>query len=308
MKKLNRIFGPIPSRRLGRSLGISPIPKKVCNYSCIYCQLGRTDAMTNTRKSYYKVKNIIEELKEYLEETEDFDIITLVGEGEPTLYLDLEELLIEIKKITEKPVAVITNGALIYDENVQKALMQADIILPSLDAYNEKLYKKIDRPFGNLNFKREIDSLIEFSKIYKGQIWLEIMLVHGYNSSPMDIDNFAELLKNIRYDKIFINTPVRPPAESFVEMATEEELEYASKKLKAISIEKLSSGNFFSDIKDNYEAILNIIKRHPMTQFEIKSFLESRKANNPDEIFERLNLDKKVNHINYKGIYTYRLK
>ena len=102
MKKLNRIFGPIPSRRLGRSLGISPIPKKVCNYSCIYCQLGRTDAMTNTRKSYYKVKNIIEELKEYLEETEDFDIITLVGEGEPTLYLDLEELLIEIKKITEK--------------------------------------------------------------------------------------------------------------------------------------------------------------------------------------------------------------
>lgn len=306
--KLNLIFGPIPSRRLGRSLGISPIPKKTCNYSCIYCQLGRTTAMKNTRESFYKVETIINELKEYLEETNAFDVITIVGEGEPTLYLDLKELILEIKKITDKPVAVITNGSLLSETEVREALMEADIVLPSVDGYNEKIYKKVDRPFGKLKFQDEIDGLIKFSNEYRGQLWLELMLVHGYNSSKEDIDEFYKLLKKINYDRIFVNTPVRPPAESFVEVATEEELTYATEKLNAISIEKLSSGSFFSEIKDGFKAILNIIKRHPMTQFEVKSFLESRKEKDIDLIFQKLNNDTRVNGINYKGIITYRLK
>ena len=308
MEKLNLIFGPIPSRRLGRSLGISPIPKKTCNYSCVYCQLGRTTAMTNERKSFYKVETIVNELKEYLKETDNFDVITIVGEGEPTLYLNLKELILEVKKLTDKPIAVITNGSLLSDKDVRLALSYADIVLPSIDGYNEKIYKKVDRPYGLLKFDDEINGLIEFSKEYKGQIWIEIMLMHNMNASKEDIDGFYELLKKIKYDRAFVNTPVRPPAESFVEMATEEEIDYATEKLNAVSIEKLSSGSFFSDIEDGFKAILNIIKRHPMTQFEIKSFLESRDEKDIGEIFKKLNSDPKVNAINYKGIFTYRLK
>lgn len=307
MEKLNLVFGPIPSRRLGRSLGISPIPKKTCNYSCIYCQLGKTTKMTNERKNFYDVKLIIDELKEYLNTKILFDIITIVGEGEPTLYLNLEELIMEIKKLTDKPIAVITNSSLFSDKKVYSALLKADIVLPSIDGYNETLYKKIDRPFGLLNFSKEIQCLIKFSKEYKGKIWIEIMLIHNINSSKNDIDKFSQLLKRIKCDRIFINTPVRPPAEKFVEMATEEEINYAITKLKAISIDKLISGSFFSEIKDNYQAILNIIKRHPMTQFEIKSFLESRNEKNINSVFEKLNNDKDINKINYKEIITYRL-
>lgn len=308
MKNLNRVFGPIPSRRLGRSLGISPIPRKVCNYSCIYCQLGRTNKMTNKRENFFKTHNIILELKDYLKQNIEFDVITLVGEGEPTLYLDLENLLKNIKEIVDKPVAVITNGALLSDEKVRKALMYADIILPTIDAYNENMYKKINRPYAKIIWEESLNGLIEFSKNYKGQIWLEIMLIHGINASNYDIDEFKELLKNIKYDRIFINTPVRPPAEAYVEMATSKEIDYAIEKLNAISIDKLSSGTFYSEIKDTYLAILNIIKRHPMTQFEIKSFINSRENKDINKIIEKLDNDKKVVHIDYKGIRTYRLK
>lgn len=308
MKKLNRIFGPIPSRRLGRSLGISPIPKKVCNYSCIYCQLGRTDQMTNTRKEYFPVDDIIAELKEYLNETQDFDVISIVGEGEPTLYSKLGELIKEIKKLTDKPVAVITNAALMYEEDVRNDLYEADIVLPSIDAYDEETYKKVDRPYGRLKFQDEIDGLIEFAKNFKGEIWLEVMLVKGFNADKKDIDEFAKLIAKIPHDRVYINTPVRPPAESFAQIADEEQINYAVEKLNGISIDKLTSGAFFSEIPDNYEAILNIIKRHPMTQFEVESLLKSRDEKDIKGIFEKLQKDDKVNSIEYKGIITYRLK
>lgn len=308
MKKLNCIFGPIPSRRLGRSLGISPIPKKTCNYSCVYCQLGRTDKMTNTRKEYFPLEVIIQEFKDYLKEIDDFDVVSIVGEGEPTLYSRLGELIDQIKTIIDKPVAVITNSALLYEKDVQEALMKADIVLPSLDAYNEEVYKKVDRPFGKLDFNRELNGLIEFSKLYKGELWLEVMLVKNMNSSRKDIDEFKKIIDKINHDRVYINTPVRPPAESFVQVADSDEINYAVEKLNGISIDKLTSGSFFSEIPDNYEAILNIIRRHPMTQFEVQSLLASRKETDMDNIFARLHNDESVDDINYKGITTYRLK
>lgn len=308
MKKLNCIFGPIPSRRLGRSLGISPIPKKTCNYSCVYCQLGRTDKMTNTRKEYFPLEVIIQEFKDYLKEIDDFDVVSIVGEGEPTLYSRLGELIDQIKTIVDKPVAVITNSALLYEKDVQEALMKADIVLPSLDAYNEEVYKKVDRPFGKLDFNRELNGLIEFSKLYKGELWLEVMLVKNMNSSRKDIDEFKKIIDKINHDRVYINTPVRPPAESFVQVADSDEINYAVEKLNGISIDKLTSGSFFSEIPDNYEAILNIIRRHPMTQFEVQSLLASRKETDMDNIFARLHDDESVDDINYKGITTYRLK
>lgn len=306
--EMQYVFGPVPSRRLGKSLGISPIPRKTCNYSCIYCQLGRTDKMTNERKEFFSLKNIINEFKNYLKENFAFDVVTIVGEGEPTLYSKLGDLIKEIKKITDKPVAVITNGALLNSKEVRSELMNADIVLPSLDAYNEEISKKIDRPLGTIHFQDELNGLIQFSNEYKGQLFLEIMLVSNINCDPKSIEAFKQILKKIKYDRVYINTPVRPPAESFVKTISKAEMRYAVEELGGISIDMLSSGEFFSEIKDSYEAILNIIRRHPMNQFEVESFLNSRKDKLDYDIFKKLENDEKINCILYKGIKTYRLK
>lgn len=154
MNELKFVYGPVPSRRMGESLGISPIPKKTCNYSCIYCQLGRTNKLSNERMEFFAVSDIINELKTYLKHGVQFDVITLVGEGEPALYLKIGDLISQIKELTSKPVAVITNGSLLYDKSVQNELSKADIVLPSLDAYDDNTFKKINRPHGKLNFMR----------------------------------------------------------------------------------------------------------------------------------------------------------
>ena len=181
MNDFKYVFGPIPSRRLGRSLGISPLPKKTCNYSCIYCQLGRTDKMTNKRQEFYKTEDIIAEFKQYLKDSDKFDIVTVVGEGEPTLAANLGELVVALKALTDKPVAVITNGALLSDPQVREELCHADMVLPSLDAYNQEISKKIDRPYGTIKFEEEFEGLKKFTHMYEGELWLEIMLVDGIN-------------------------------------------------------------------------------------------------------------------------------
>ena len=308
METMKYIFGPVPSRRLGNSLGISPIPRKTCNYSCIYCQLGRTDKMTGDRKEFFKLEDIMEEFKIYLKDSDKFDIITIVGEGEPTLYSRLGNLIKEIKKFTDKPIAVITNGALLHDSKVREELYEADIVLPSLDGYDQETAKKIDRPLAYIQFEDELNGLIKFSHEYKGQLWLEIMLIDGINCNKKSIASFKELLKIIKYDRLYLNTPVRPPAENYVKTVSKEDMEYAVNELGGISIDMLSSGSFFSEIADNYEAILSIIRRHPMNQFEVESFMNSRNEENIKNIFIKLENDSKINVIDYKGIKTYRLK
>lgn len=307
MGEVQYVFGPVPSRRLGNSLGVSPIPNKVCNYSCIYCQLGRTNHMTNKRKEYFPLSEILDEFHHVIEEKISYDVVTVVGEGEPTLYSELGQLLKELKKITDKPVAVITNSALISDKNVREELMTADIVLPSLDAADEQTFRKVDRPHGSLCFSDITQGLEIFSHMFTGQIWLEVMLVKGVNDGNESLTKLKEILKKIRYDRLYINVPVRPPAEDNVFMPSSETIQKAADFLGGISIETLTSGGFYSDIKDDYEAILNIIRRHPMNRFEIKGFLESREVMNIPEIFQKLEENDQVEMIDYKGITTFRI-
>ncbi len=308
MKEMKYVYGPVPSRRLGVSLGVSPIPKKACNYSCVYCQLGRTDHMTNTRQMFFTVKEIMAEFDEVLRNNIKFDVVTIVGEGEPTLYLGLGELISEIQKRTDKPVAVITNGALFYDADLRSELYQADIVLPTLDAYDEESFKKINRPHGTIDFKMVNDGLKTFSEEYQGQLWIELMLIDGINEDDESLRKYSEALKELHYDRLYINTPVRPPAETFVKAIDHEKMSHAVDVLGGISIDLLDSQGFHSEIEDHYEAIMSIIKRHPMNQFEIKGFLESRSCKNIDEIFDDLKKDSKVAKVTYKGYDTYRLK
>jgi wyosine [tRNA(Phe)-imidazoG37] synthetase (radical SAM superfamily) len=308
MKEMKYIYGPVPSRRLGISLGVSPIPKKVCNYSCIYCQLGRTDHMTNTRKMFFQLKDIIEEFEEVLREKTFFDVVTIVGEGEPTLYLGLGKLIDEIRKRTDKPVAVITNGALLYDRQVQAELSRADIVLPTLDAYDEKSFKRINRPHGSLKFESVHRGLEDFSQNYKGQLWIEIMLLKEINDDDGSLKKYAEMLQKIKFDKLYLNTLVRPPAEINVKAVDHDKMNYAVELLGGISIEQIESQGFHSEIKDDYAAILSIIKRHPMNQFEIEGFLKSRGCMAIERILKSLKQDDKVVVIHYKGYDAYRLK
>lgn len=208
------------------SLGISPIPKKTCNYSCIYCQLGRTDRMTNTRQMFFTVKHIMDEFDEVLRSKIKFDVVTIVGEGEPTLYLGLGELISEIHKRTDKPVAVITNSALFYDAKLRLELYQADIVLPTLDAYDNESFEKINRPHGAIDFKMVNDGLIKFSEEYQGQLWIELMLMEGINDDE-SLRKYAEALKKLKYDRLYINTLVRPPAETYIVAINHEKMNHA---------------------------------------------------------------------------------
>lgn len=308
MSSFKYVYGPVPSRRMGRSLGISPIPKGHCNYSCIYCQLGRTKNMTNKRTNYFNYKDIAREFKTYLDDEIDFDVATIVGEGEPLLYSKLGCLINEIKSLTDKPVAVITNGSLMYDSNVRKELKNADIILPSLDACNEEIFRKINRAHGNIKFNDVIDGLRTFSKEYNGQLWIETMMIKGINDNRDCLLEFKKLLNTINYHRLYINSPVRPPAEDFAKQPSKESINEAISILGGISIDKLVSEGFYSKIKDDYEAVLSIIKRHPMNQFEIKSFIEKRGNKDIKKFFERLNNDDNVEVVHYKNYHTYRLK
>lgn len=308
MRELQYVYGPVPSRRLGISLGISPIPKKTCNYSCIYCQLGRTDRMTNIRQDFFPLEDILEELEYVLKSEICFDVITIVGEGEPTLYKSLGALILAVQRRTDKPVAVITNGALLYAPELRREIAHADIISPTLDAFDEVSFKKINRPHGSLSFEKVMQGLKDFSAEYQGQLWLELMLIKSLNDDETSLHKYEEVLKELRYDRLYINTPVRPPAEPSVQAADRAQIERAADILGGVSIDLLVSQGFHSEIKDDHQAILSIIKRHPMNQFEIEGFLAARGAENIDVIIGGLKDDPEVDTVNYKGYITFRLK
>lgn len=305
---MHYLYGPVPSRRLGLSLGVSPIPQKTCNYACIYCQLGRTTHMTNRRQLFFPTEAILAELDAILVKNLAFDVVTIVGEGEPSLYRALGDLIGGIKSRVPVPVAVITNGALLYDEGVGSELARADLVLPSLDAYDEASFKRINRPHGTLTFEAVKEGLIRFSKDYQGQLWLEVMLIAGVNDDPASLAALKVLLAEIEYDRLYVNTPVRPPAEGGVLPLSPERMEEAARFLGGISIDLLVSEGFYSDIDDDYEAVLSIIKRHPMHQYEIDSFLEARGNDAPDQLRDRMEKDPQVSVIDYRGYKTYRLK
>jgi len=300
------LYGPVPSRRMGISLGISPIPQGTCNHACIYCQLGRTSHMTNTPEMFFEVEAILGEFISWQKTGKAVDVITIVGEGEPTLYKGLGDLLRGLKALTQIPVAVITNGALLYDPAVCEGLLAADIVLPSVDAADEATYKRINRPHGNLNFHQVVGGLKSFAGNYKGQLWIETMLVKGVNDDDEALWGLKKLMDEIQHDRVYINTPVRPPAESEVEEPSKDRVERAIEILGGIAIDHLVSEGFSSDIEDDFQAVLSIIKRHPMNQFEVKSFLTLRGNPDPEALLERLAASEAVKVVAYKGYHTYR--
>ena len=230
-KKQKYLYGPVPSRRLGLSCGIDIVPLKICTLDCIYCQLGKTLHTTTKRKDYSDISDIINELASALEKGLRADFITIGGSGEPTLHLHLEKLIEKIKNITKIPLAILTNSTLLHLPEVSRACEKADVILPSLDAIDDATFLKINRPDPDINIETIIKGLCTFRDHYFGQIWLEIFLVEGINTSDEHITQFRDAIDAIRPDKVHLNTAVRPTAEAGVKKLTIQRLNEIASQL-----------------------------------------------------------------------------
>ncbi len=298
------VFGPVPSRRLGRSLGVDLVPYKTCTFDCIYCDLGRTTHRTISRKPYVPAHELERELKIYLSTSDKKpDFITLSGSGEPTLNSNIEEIIRKIKEITSIPVAVLTNGSLLSLDEVQRALSQADVILPSLDAVTPILFEHINRPHPSLEIEEIIRGLIQFRKRSRGQIWLEILFCRGLNDDKSEIEKLKDAIERIQPDRVQLNTPVRPPAEEFAFPLTPNQLEEIRKKLgyKAEIISEFVAppGTELDSVKDT--EILNLIRRRPCTKEDISKALGLR----IDEVVKHLAFLTRTGAIRYR-MYQHR--
>ncbi len=270
------IFGPVPSRRLGRSLGVDLVPYKTCTFDCIYCDLGRTTRKTTSRQSYVPPEEIQWELELYLPVlNKKPDFITLSGSGEPTLNTNIGEIIERIKEITSTPVAVLTNSSLLSLNEVKRDLSKADVVLPSLDAITPALFEYINRPHSSLKIEEIISDLIQFRKEYRGQMWLEILFCRGVNDGKEEIEKLKEVIERIEPDRVQLNTPVRPPAEDFVFPLTFSQLEEIRERLgdKAEIISEFAApfGEEFNSVKDT--EILNLIRKRPCTAEDISKAL-----------------------------------
>lgn len=302
------IFGPVASRRLGRSLGIDLVPYKTCSFDCLYCELGTTTHLTLERKTYSDPQEIIDELKGYLKKLAlQPDYITLGGSGEPTLHDHLGKIIAEIKKLTSIPVAVLTNSSLLYRDDVKEALLRADVILPSLDTVSPSLFASLNRPHPALNVKKIIQGLIDFRKLFTGQIWLEILFCRGVNDSQEEVMRLQEVIREINPDKIQLNTLDRPPAEDSVFPLGREELE----RIKRFFGEKaeIITGSPPEDAQGNIagrkKLVYNLVKRRPCTFDEISLTLGIPKMALMD-LIEVLENEGKVSHRLHNNQVYYR--
>jgi len=264
------LFGPVPSRRLGMSLGVDLVPRKVCSLDCVYCEVGKTTCLTTERKEYIPYNKVVAELEHYFKNSPYPDYITFSGSGEPTLNSRLGDIIKFIKsKKPSIPIAVLTNGTLMSDVGLQEELMQADLVLPSLDAATAEIFKKINRPARRLNIENIIQGLADFSNKFNGKIWLEVFLLPGYNYDDQEIAEIGLAINRIKPDSVQLNTLDRPGTEKDLHSASRAQMERIKKIWGFESIDIIAAAPQRKNIKsyrsDNENAILGTISRRPCT-------------------------------------------
>jgi wyosine [tRNA(Phe)-imidazoG37] synthetase (radical SAM superfamily) len=271
------IFGPVPSRRLGMSLGVDIIPFKTCSFDCIYCQLDKTTNKSIQRQGYVPKEDVLEELRDFLNSSDKHvDFITISGSGEPTLNSDIGAIISGIKNFSDVPVAVLTNGSLFYREDVRDDLSKADLVVPSLDAISDDTFVEVNRPYEDLNIDKIIHGLKQFTQDFNGKIWLEIMLVKGVNDHPEEIRRMAELVRGLKLDKIHLNTVVRPPAEESALAISAEDMKdiaemFDERAEVIVDFSKLIKHEVHGEDIENQ--VLSLLKRRPCTVEDISNSL-----------------------------------
>ncbi len=272
------LFGPVPSRRLGMSLGIDLIPHKICTLNCIYCECGATTTQTNERKEYVPVDEVYRELSDFFQNNPDPDYLTFSGAGEPTLHSRIGEVIRFTKKLRPTiPVAVLTNATLFGDAEVRGELMEADLVLPSLDAATDLALRRINRPRRSLNVKDYVDGLVKFRKEFKGEIWLEILILPGYNDGEQNLEALKEAVRMIHPDRVQLNTLDRPGAVQGLLPARRSQLQEISKFLGMEQVEIIAPPEERKQVKsyrtDVESVILETIARRPCTLVDLEKIL-----------------------------------
>lgn len=305
------VYGPVPSRRLGFSLGVDIVSYKACTLDCIYCQLGRTTQKVIKRKPYTPKEEIFKEIRVFLNKRNNIDFITFSGSGEPTLNSEiggLIRLIKGVKEITSIPVAILTNGTLLFMEDVQKDLLEADVVLPSLDAASQHVFKKINRPHNFLNIESIINGLKGFRKIFCGQIWLEIMLIKGFNDDSKELLQIKKALSEIQPDKVHLNTVIRPPSEKYASPLNPDEMR-AARDLLGEDCEIIAEfhGKGYIGNRDLKDSIIEMTKRRPVTIIDITNLFGLSEAN-ATKMMEGLNVKGLIREIKYKEKRYYSFK
>jgi wyosine [tRNA(Phe)-imidazoG37] synthetase (radical SAM superfamily) len=282
------VYGPVPSRRLGRSLGVDIVTLKNCTQNCVYCQLGSAPVVPPKRKIFADPILVEKEIKEAVEKNPQLDYITLSGSGEPTLSLDLGRIINFAKSLNVAPVCVLTNGTLLWDAQVRKELSNADLVVPSLDAADEETFRKVNRTENSISFGKYLGGLKKFREEFNGKFHIEILLVEGLNDSDEHLRKLAEIVREISPDGIWIGTISRPPAEKTAKPVSEETLEKARIVIgeKARIIEKFEATANEISREKLADDVFSILKRRPETIAGISKSLGA----NPNEVLRAINL------------------
>jgi len=306
------LFGPVPSRRLGMSLRVDLVPKKVCSLDCVYCEVGSTTKLTTERKEYILYDKVIHELEHYFANNPNPDYITFSGAGEPTLNSRIGDVLQFIKqKKPDIPVAVLTNGTLLYDKKVRKELMDANVVLPSLDAATEITFQKINCPAPQLTAKKYIQGLVDFRNGFTGQIWLEVFIIPGYNDDVEDLKTLKSAFERIQPDQIQINTLDRPGTVADIQAASREDLKKIVDYWKLDNVKIIAAAperkNIQSYRKDAETAIIETIKRRPCTLDDLAQILGLH-INEINKYLDVLETEDKIKSVQLEMRLFYKIK
>jgi len=286
------VFGPVPSRRLGRSLGVDLVPFKTCTYDCIYCQLGPTTCKTLQRKEWVPVELVLQELEEKLNTRPDY--ITLSGSGEPTLFTPLDKLIEGIRALTDTPIAILTNGSLFGDWQVQWEACLADLVIPSLDAGDDPTFRLVNRPHEGVSFERMLSGLVASAAIFRKQYWLEVFLLGGYTTSERELAEIRRCVDLIRPDRVQLNTVTRPPAEDYAIAVSHVQLEEIAAMFSPAAevIAEFHSDRALEVGEASREEILQLLRRRPCSIDDIADGLGMHR----NEVL------KSVGHLNSEGL------
>ena len=311
MKPSFETFGPIPSRRLGRSLGLNNIPPKICSYSCIYCQIGNTTQLQIEQREFYSPEEIAKAVKVKIDEVrkngECIDYLSFVPDGEPTLDINLGKEIELLKPLGIK-IAVITNGSLLWQESVRKNLSKADWVCLKIDALSNKIWSKINRAHKLLKLKLILQGMVEFACEYEKELTTDTMLVKGINDSEEEINKIADFIVKLKPAKSYLAIPIRPPAETLVELVNKKMVAIAyqifSKKLKSVELLIESEENTFVSSGKAIDDLLSIVSVHPMQREAVKGFLQ--KAGLEWKVVEKLIRENRLKEVEYqeKVFYT----
>ncbi|MDP8306538.1 MAG: radical SAM protein [Candidatus Chlorobium antarcticum] len=285
---MTHVFGPVSSKRLGQSLGVDLLPPKSCTWNCIYCQLGRTKEYTLERQEFYPKGEILSEIKEAVDSGAHIDWITFVGSGETMLYRGIGGLIDEVKKMTDIPVAIITNGSLFSLPEVRQEALRADAVLPSLNAGSEELHQKISRHAPGFTFKRHLEGLTAFRREYTGNLWVEVMLLGGVNDTDAALNDITGALRQISPDMVHLVIPTRPSTEKDVLLPSEERIERAFALMQEVAtvVHPIKGSMDLSGTPDILEAVTAITLRHPVQERELRKALEDRFSSAPQKAGE----------------------